>query len=62
MIINSDLGEGGVERVISLLSLHTPPGWEVLPILWNRVVKYPLKRGSRLYFIIAGHLTFSRAS
>jgi len=51
LIINSDLGEGGVERIISLLSLHAPPNWSVLLVLWNKVVKYPLKRGTRIYFI-----------
>ena len=51
MIINSDLGGGGVERIISLLSLHAPPNWSILLVLWNKVIKYPLKRGTRIYFI-----------
>ena len=51
MIINPDLGEGGVERIISLLSLHAPTGWDVFLVLWNKVIKYPLKRGTRIYFI-----------
>ena len=51
LIINSSLGRGGVERVISLLSLHAPRGWSVSLALWNKVIKYPLKAGARVYFI-----------
>ena len=44
LIINPHLRQGGVERVISLLSLHAPMGWRVSLALWDKVIDYPLNR------------------
>ena len=37
--------------MISLLSLHAPTGWSVSLALWNKIINYPLKMGTRVYFI-----------
>ena len=51
LIVHRDLREGGVERVISLLSWYAPKGYEISLALWNKRINYKLRRGVKVYFI-----------